>query len=109
MKLLDFFRDHSGEIVDLLQDLVRFESPTNDKQAVDALGAFVAGQLYDIGAQVEVFPRDEVGDILYAAWNSSLTGTPILLLCHLDTVWPVGALENMPLWERGVRLYGPGI
>jgi glutamate carboxypeptidase len=31
-----------------------------------------------------------------------------LLLCHLDTVWPVGTLQTAPLWERGVRLYGPG-
>jgi glutamate carboxypeptidase len=27
----------------------------------------------------------------------------------MDTVWPVGTLANMPLWQHDLRLYGPGI
>jgi glutamate carboxypeptidase len=109
MKLLDFFREHDTEIVDLLKELVNLESPTSDKQAVDTLGQFVGECLQNVGAQVEVFPRREVGDVLYASWNANAPGKPILLLCHMDTVWPLGTLANMPLWQRGVRLYGPGI
>jgi len=109
MKLLDFFRDHNDEIVALLEELVIHESPTGDKAAVDALGDFVVEQLQASGAQVEIFPREDVGDILYASWNGDLPGKPILLLAHLDTVWPVGTLQDMPLWQNGVRLYGPGI
>ena len=59
---------------------------------MDALGRFLAEQLNEIGAEVEIFPRKEVGDILYAAWNGNAPGKPILLLCHMDTVWPVGTL-----------------
>ena len=33
---------------------------------------------------------------------------PILLLGHLDTVWPMGTLRTMPWREAGGRLYGPG-
>ncbi len=109
MRLLDFFREHNDDIVDLLKELVIRESPTGDKAAVDALGEFVAEQLREAGAQVEIFPREEVGDILYAAWNGNLPGQPILLLAHMDTVWPVGTLAGMPLWQSGARLYGPGI
>jgi glutamate carboxypeptidase len=109
MRLLDFFRDHNDEIVALLEELVIHESPTADKGAVDTLGDLVVEQLGESGAQVEIFPREEVGDILYASWNGSLPGRPILLLAHLDTVWPVGTLQDMPLWQSGVRLYGPGI
>ncbi|HVO70815.1 MAG TPA: M20 family metallopeptidase [Aggregatilineaceae bacterium] len=109
MKLLDFFRDHNDEIVALLEELVIHESPTADKIAVDTLGDLVVDQLGESGAQVEIFPREEVGDILYASWNGSLPGRPILLLAHLDTVWPVGTIRDMPLWQSGVRLYGPGI
>jgi glutamate carboxypeptidase len=109
MNLLDFFREHNDEFIDLLQTLVEHESPTGDKAAVDALGTFIDEQLRDAGAQVEIFPRQEVGDILYAAWNGNMPGQPILLLAHLDTVWPVGTLPDMPLWQNGGRLYGPGI
>ena len=109
MNLLEFFREHNDEMLALLKELVARESPTGDKAAVDVFGQFVAEQLKESGAQVEVFPRREVGDILYAAWNGNLPGQPILLLAHLDTVWPVGTLRAMPLWQSGARLYGPGI
>lgn len=109
MKLLDFFREHNDEIVDLLKELVIRESPTLDKRAVDELGKYVAEQLKLSGAQVTIYPRREAGDLLYASWNTNAPGKPILLIAHMDTVWPVGTLVNMPLWQSGVRLYGPGI
>ncbi len=109
MKLLDFFREHNDEFVDLLKELVIRESPTLDKAAVDQLGEFVADQLNLSGAEVITYPREEVGDILYAAWNGGASGQPILLMAHMDTVWPVGTLQDMPLWQSGARLYGPGI
>ncbi len=109
MKLLDFFREHNDEFVDLLKELVIRESPTPDKAAVDQLGEFIADQLNLSGAEVITYPREEVGDILYAAWNGGASGQPILLMAHMDTVWPVGTLQDMPLWQSGARLYGPGI
>ncbi|NDJ78895.1 MAG: M20 family metallopeptidase [Chloroflexi bacterium] len=109
MKLLDFFREHNEDVLDFLKELVIRESPSNNKPAVDALGQFIIEHLREIGAQVEVFPRREVGDLIYAAWNGTAPGTPILLMGHIDTVWPVGTLQKMPLWENEMRLYGPGI
>ncbi len=109
MNYLEFFREHNDEIIELLKELVIRESPTSDKAAVDQLGEYVAEQMKEAGGQVEVFPRAHVGDILYGAWNGNLPGKPILLMGHIDTVWPVGTLEDMPLWQSGVRLYGPGI
>jgi glutamate carboxypeptidase len=109
MRLLDFFREHNDEFIALIKELVIRESPTLDKQAVDQLGEYVAGQLNEAGAEVVTYPRDEVGNILYAAWNGGLPGQPILLMAHMDTVWPVGTLKNMPIRQKGVRLYGPGI
>lgn len=109
MKLLDFFREHNDEIIELLKELVIRESPTTDKRAVDDLGKFVVEQLKASGAQVDIFPRRDAGDIIYASWNANAPGKPFLLMGHLDTVWPVGTLVNMPLWQSGARLYGPGI
>ena len=109
MKLLNFFREHNEEFIDLLRALVEHESPTGDKAAVDKLGQFVYDQLRETGAKIEIFPRQAVGDILYASWNDTAPGKPILLLAHVDTVWPVGTLADMPVWQSGARLYGPGI
>jgi glutamate carboxypeptidase len=34
---------------------------------------------------------------------------PLMLLGHLDTVWPVGTLSRMPFRVRGGRAWGPGV
>ncbi|MBN2305189.1 MAG: M20 family metallopeptidase [Anaerolineae bacterium] len=109
MKLLEFFREHNDEMVEFLKELVIRESPSRDKAAVDKLGEFIVESLREVGAQVMTFPRDEVGDIHYASWNDTAPGKPILLIGHIDTVWPVGTLKQMPMWQDGARLYGPGI
>ena len=33
----------------------------------------------------------------------------LLLLGHLDTVWPVGTLAKMPFKTRGGKVFGPGV
>lgn len=37
------------------------------------------------------------------------TGTPLVLLAHTDTVWPVGTLARMPFRVDGGKAYGPGV
>ena len=34
---------------------------------------------------------------------------PLLLLGHLDTVWPIGTLKEMPWREEKGRYWGPGV
>ena len=121
--LRDFCRGEREWLLDTIRSLVRLESPTTDKAAVDRCGAELARRLEAIGGGVTRLPRPERGDHLRAEFPStSLGGTPststgasgsrasqILLLGHFDTVWPVGQLERMPLVESGGRLHGPGI
>lgn len=34
---------------------------------------------------------------------------PVLLLCHYDTVWPLGTLAGWPFAREGDRISGPGV
>ena len=98
------------DTVALLKQLVALESPSSDKAAVDACSTFVAGRLREYGAAVEFIPQTTAGNHLLASWPGSSTGDgQFLALFHLDTVWPVGTLERMPIHEEAGRLYGPGV
>ena len=108
-EFLDFFYDRTAQMVETLGQLVLFESPTLSKEHVDKLGEHVAGMCSNLGAEVAVFPLEEVGDVRLAMWNADAPGKPIMFLTHLDTVWPVGTLETMPLREEDGLLYGPGV
>lgn len=91
-----------------IESLVRLESPSTDKAAVDRCGAAIAARLNDLGGRVEVLPQADRGNHLRAEFAG--TGSRrVMLLGHFDTVWPVGQTARMPLKEDGGRLFGPGV
>src|SRR3982750_440186 len=106
MTHLEFCTAHQDHLVETIETLVRLESPSTDKAAVDRCGAALTGMLADCGAAVERLTQSERGDHLVA--RIAGTGPPVMLLGHIDTVWPVGTLERMPLRRDGDRLHGPG-
>ncbi|TFH38127.1 MAG: M20 family peptidase [Anaerolineales bacterium] len=103
---IDDFAEHIDGLISLLQDLVGKESPSTDKHALDALGSFVAERMQSLGARVERYPQNEQGDHWMGTWGSGPGG--ILLLVHLDTVYPMGTLATMPWRQDGTHVYGPG-
>jgi glutamate carboxypeptidase len=102
-----------------LQLLVETESPSHHKAAVDRVGAIVAEEARKLGAQVEIIPNHETGNHILARFHpfgfaqdkpSSFTLPPsIVLLCHMDTVFPLGTIQKTPYREDGDKIFGPGI
>ncbi len=105
--LLPWFEAHTSRILDLLRRLVELESPSTDKAATDRIARFVAEVAQGMDARVEWDPQTQRGDHLLATWGKD--GDGFLLLCHLDTVWPIGTLAERPWRVEGDRALGPGI
>ncbi len=111
------------EMISLLKRLVEIESPSKDKIAVDRVGVLIAGECERLGAQVKVHVQRETGDHIEAIFAPShnddfgrddvrLDGkgeNKILILAHMDTVFPIGTLKNMPFFEKEGKVYGPGV
>ncbi len=97
-----------------LNRLVEAESPSHDKSAVDRVGDIVAEQALKLGATVEIIQNSEAGDHILARYPSPFGRgqgqgeSPILLLCHMDTVFPLGTLAKMPYAEADGKIFGPG-
>lgn len=91
-------------ILEGIREWVELESPTDDKVAVDRLMDRIQAQLAATGAAVERIPVREYGDHLRARWGGD--GAGVLLLSHVDTVWPHGSKRYH---VDGDRAYGPGI
>jgi glutamate carboxypeptidase len=108
--LLAFCESRSDWALDALSALVECESPSTDKAAVDRCAALAAGMVREVGASVEVLPCPTAGNMVLAEFGArQRTAVKVLLLGHLDTVWPVGQLKTMPLRRDGTRLFGPGV
>jgi glutamate carboxypeptidase len=100
------------EILAGIRKWVEIESPSHDAAAVNRLVDVVEGDLTRIGMKVERVPgRDGFGDVLEATapWGDG-DQPGILLLGHLDTVHPIGALATTHKFRReGDKVFGPGI
>jgi len=114
--LLAGARRKQSSLLDLVQRLVRVESPSDDKAAVDACAALVGTHAKSMGGRVKIHRQREFGNVLEVRFGPKPRRTkaendsagPILLLGHLDTVWPLGTLKTMPCRIGDGRLWGPG-
>jgi glutamate carboxypeptidase len=112
MDFMLYFRSRQGEMIHLLKQVTALESPTDDKKAVDACMAFVAREFKKIGGKVTTVPQKDIGDLTlveYAPGRTKAADDEMLVLTHIDTVWPVGKISKMPFYISGNKLYGPGV
>lgn len=96
-------------MIQTLRALVEVESPSDSKPAVDAAVGLAAGFAKASGGSVKLHKQKHFGDVLEVRFGSRRGRKPILLLGHLDTVWPLGSLAMMPWRESDGRFWGPGV
>ncbi|MDD8019644.1 MAG: M20/M25/M40 family metallo-hydrolase [Acidobacteriota bacterium] len=111
MDYLRYFKSRQGEMVGRLKTLVQLESPTSDKKAVNKCSEAVISELNQFGVKIKRIPQREIGDLFlaeYPAGKLEENKKPLLVLTHIDTVWPVGTINRMPFYLTGDHLYGPG-
>ncbi len=106
--LLEWTKSQQPWLRATIEALVRLESPSEDKPAVDRCGAELAARLTAMGARVETLAQTTRGDHIRAQFGEA-AAPQIMLLGHFDTVWAVGEIGRMPLHEDAGRLHGPGV
>jgi glutamate carboxypeptidase len=92
------------KMLDVLERFVQAESPSSEIAATRKCADVVSevGALL-LGAEPE---RIEVDGRPHLRWGSA---TPrVLLVGHLDTVWPLGTIERLPFSVTGGVARGPG-
>ena len=105
---LGFFRERENQILQTVRQLVEIESPTDNKQAVDRLGSMIAGRFEGLGGRSKFHRTKDFGDHLQVDFTGKKNIKPVMLLGHLDTVYPLGTLARMPCRVAEGRLFGPG-
>jgi glutamate carboxypeptidase len=105
---LRFFVDRKDAITETIRQLVEIESPSDNKQAVDRLGALLAGRFEGLGGHSKFHRTQNFGDHLQVDFATERSGKPVLLLGHIDTVYPLGTLATMPCRVSDGKLSGPG-
>ena len=116
-RVLDYLKPRLQEIVGLLRVLVECESPTDNKEVIDKLAELMAEKLRAIGAEVETLPQSSAGNHVRAEWDLRAPADrppnrkdgQILLLAHIDTVWPMGQIASNPFRIEEGKAHGPAV
>jgi glutamate carboxypeptidase len=106
-------------LLETLRELVSIESGSADREGLDRVAGVIAGRLRSLGGKVELI---EPGAEIYKMFDTperigkmvrgTFTGTgtrKILLIAHMDTVYPRGMLIQQPFKVEGDRAWGLGI
>lgn len=105
--------------LDTMRELVNIESGSTDLEGLDRIARLVADRLAALGGKVELIEAaqpsqrtegmpEKFGKMVQATFVGS-GARKILLLAHMDTVYPRGALAQQPFRIDGERAYGLGI
>jgi glutamate carboxypeptidase len=99
-----------GWLQGTLRELVQQESPSEDRHAVNAAVDLVELWSRNLGGRAKRHRQRQFGDVLELRFGPARSPKkPVLLLGHLDTVWPLGTLKTMPWRKAEGRLWGPGV
>lgn len=91
-----------------LSALVNVDCGTHNKSGVDRVGEWIGARCAAWDCEVERFPLTQHGD----CWLARLRGTGdgrIMLMGHLDTVYPDGTVNARPMRFEGPKIIGPGV
>ncbi len=106
-------------VLQTMKSLVEIESGSTDHEGLEKIANLIASRLQALGAQTELLEPgpeiykmfdtpEKIGRIVRATFTG--TGTKkILLIAHMDTVYPRGMLAGQPFKIDGDRAYGLGI
>jgi glutamate carboxypeptidase len=109
--LLSHFEEKRGEIIDFIRWLVEQESMSREAAATTRIAENFGERLSRFGATVDLFRDAKFGATLRARFQASNQpdAKQLLVVGHLDTVWPLGTLLSRPFTIDGNKAYGPGI
>ena len=106
---LRYLRQQQSVILDTIEQLVTLESPSDVKAAVDRVCTVLASRFGELGGRVTVHKAEKFGNHLQVDFSTRGQRRPILLLGHMDTVYPVGTISKMPFRVSKGRVWGPGV
>ena len=89
-----------------LKKIIEINSYTKNKDGVDKNGKIFQKWLEELGLNTTVYEREDIGNHLHFK-SEHTNGKKMLLLGHLDTVFPPGTFEEFK--EDDTWIYGPGV
>lgn len=105
--LMAYLRERTPDFVEELGRWIEIESFSSDITSVSWMINVVGERLKELGGEMRRLNGKPQADHLLASWPG--VGEPILIVGHVDTVYPPGTLGEFPFLVDGDVVRGPGV
>ena len=103
-----YVAQHMPEYMEELRELCAIDSDSYSKTGLDEMAARLGARMRNLGMNVTIIEREQWGNDLLGVIEGSGGGN-VLLLGHIDTVYPAGTAAERPVRIEGNTVYGPGV
>ena len=103
-----YTREHLSQYTEELRELCSIDSYSYHKPGLDEMALFLAARMRGLGMHATIIERESWGNDLLGILHGDEGGN-VLLLGHMDTVYPVGIAAARPVQVEGDIIYGPGV
>ena len=103
-----YTRERLSEYIEELRELCSIDSYSYHKSGLDEIALFLAARMRGLGMHATIIERESWGNDLLSTLHGKGGGN-VLLIGHMDTVYPVGIAKARPVEIEGDIIYGPGV
>jgi glutamate carboxypeptidase len=104
----EYIKNRQSEMLKLIETIVNIDSGSRNKTGIDRIGLLLKRKYEEIGYTIDVVPQIKYGNHLMIK-HKDASEPEILILAHMDTVFPEGTALERPFRLEGDRAYGPGV
>src|SRR5579859_1374289 len=103
-----YVQAHLTRYIEELEELCSIDSDSHYKMGLDEMAYVLAARLRGLDMDVTIVEREQWGNDLLGVIHGDGGGN-VVLLGHIDTVYPVGTAAARPVRVEGKTAYGPGV
>jgi glutamate carboxypeptidase len=103
-----YVQQHLARYIEELSYLCAVDSGTYYKAGLDEIALYLSSRLRDFGMDTTIIENENWGNDFYGVMSGHGKGK-VLLLGHIDTVYPIGIAAARPVRIEGDTIYGPGV
>jgi glutamate carboxypeptidase len=103
-----YVKNHLENYLKELSELCAIDSGSFHKVGIDEVALYLAGRMRGLGMEVTLLEHEQWGNDVYGVLRGTGQGV-VVILGHMDTVYPVGTAAARPVRVEGDKVYGPGV
>lgn len=105
----NYLKEQFPEMIKLTKELINIDSQSDDVPGVQKVADILNQKMSELGMATRQIDQGKPGTVLIGELAGDPGLKPVILLGHMDTVFPRGTVEKHPFKIEGDKMMGPGI